>query len=67
MSDPDLVKLQLTFWNGDKKPGDVIEVRAEDVKSWKGYAVPADDTAAKTAEKTPPKQVTAEPSKVPAK
>ncbi|TFI30164.1 hypothetical protein [Streptomyces sp. 4R-3d] len=67
MSDPDLVKLRLTFWNGDKKPGDVIEVRREDVASWKGYAVPVDDTAAKSAEKAPVKQVTTEPSKAPAK
>ncbi|MFD3520412.1 hypothetical protein [Streptomyces sp. NPDC058653] len=67
MSDPDLVKLKLTFWNKGKKPGDVIEVRAEDVKSWKGYAVPVDAPAAKSAEKAPVKQVTTEPPKAPAK
>ncbi|CAK7288684.1 hypothetical protein [Streptomyces misionensis] len=36
----DMVKMKLTFWHGKKEPGDVIEVRREDVRSWHGFAVP---------------------------
>ncbi|WP_329390262.1 hypothetical protein [Streptomyces sp. NBC_01716] len=62
----DLVMMTLTFWHGSKVPGDTVEVRPEDVDSWKGYAVPA-DTTAPAAEKTAPKQAAAEPPKAPVK
>jgi hypothetical protein len=64
MSDNDeLVKLRLTFWNGDKKPGDVIEVRPENVNSWRGYAVPANSKAEKAAAEAPAKTVTVDTPK----
>ncbi|MET9445348.1 hypothetical protein [Streptomyces sp. NPDC006610] len=39
MADGDVVKMKLTFWRGDKKPGDIIEVPADEVHRWKGFAV----------------------------
>jgi hypothetical protein len=57
MADPaDLVKLKLIFWHGTKKPGDIVEVRRDAVRSWHGFAVPVDDEpepAAAEADSTP--------------
>lgn len=39
MADGDVVKMKLTFWRDDKKPGDVIEVPADEVHRWTGFAV----------------------------
>lgn len=52
MADPaDIVKLKLTFWHKGKEPGDIVEVRRDEVRSWHGFAEPVDDAApAKTAE-----------------
>ncbi|MFJ1648012.1 hypothetical protein [Streptomyces sp. NPDC088258] len=61
MSDNHLVKLRLTFWRGDKQPGDTFEVRPEDVNSWKGYAVPVDTAAEKAVSNAPAKTVTESP------
>ncbi|MFJ2110623.1 hypothetical protein ACIOEX_01620 [Streptomyces sp. NPDC087850] len=66
MPDNHLIKLRLTFWHGDKAPGDVIEVRPENAASWKGYAVPVDAAAEKAVDKAPAKTVT-EPPKSAAK
>ncbi|MDP9953165.1 MULTISPECIES: hypothetical protein [Streptomyces] len=53
----DAVKMKLTFWRGDKKPGDTVDVPADEVHRWKGFAEVVDkkgDDAAKTAgEKNP--------------
>ncbi|MFS4103760.1 hypothetical protein [Streptomyces sp. PD-S100-1] len=38
MADGDVVKMKLTFWRDDKAPGDLIEVPADEVHRWKGYA-----------------------------
>jgi hypothetical protein len=59
----DIVKLRLTFWHKDKKPGDIVEVRRDEVRSWYGFAelvddvepAKADDTADTGAQKTPAK------------
>lgn len=64
MADPaELVTLELTFWHKGKKPGDRVEVRRDEVRSWYGFAklvddvepVKADETAATGAQKTPEK------------
>jgi hypothetical protein len=38
MADGDLVKMELTFWRDGKEPGDVIEVPADEVHRYKGFA-----------------------------
>ena len=38
MADGDVVKMKLTFWRDGKQPGDVIDVPADEVHSWKGFA-----------------------------
>lgn len=44
MADPgDLVTLKLIFWHGTKQPGDTVEVRRDEVRSWHGFAVPVED------------------------
>ncbi|MGW8702835.1 hypothetical protein ACWGOK_39020 [Streptomyces eurythermus] len=70
MADPaDTVTLKLLFWHKDKKPGDTITVRRDEVRSWYGFAEPvdnvepvepvkADETAATGAQKTPAKTST---------
>lgn len=55
------VTLELTFWHKGKVPGDRVEVRRDEVRSWYGFAklvddvepVKADDTAPPSAQKTP--------------
>ncbi|MGV9278055.1 hypothetical protein [Streptomyces griseosporeus] len=57
----ELVTLELTFWHKDKKPGDRVKVRRDEVRSWYGYAklvddvepAKADETAATGSQKTP--------------
>ncbi|MFH8867167.1 hypothetical protein [Streptomyces griseus] len=58
MADTGTVKMRLTFWRGDKQPGDTVDVPADEVHRWKGFAEVVndkkDDEAAKTAgEKNP--------------
>ena len=56
MADPaDLVKLKLTFWHKGKRPGDVVEVRRDEVRSWHGFAVPVEDEAPAADEPAAPK------------
>jgi hypothetical protein len=55
MADGDVVKMKLTFWRDDKKPGDLIEVPADEVHRWKGFAeqvgepVPSSESTTPTA------------------
>ncbi|MGW2724802.1 hypothetical protein [Streptomyces sp. NPDC001492] len=71
MADPSaLVKMKLVFWHKDKKPGDIVEVRREDVRSWYGFAelvddvepAKADESADTGAQKTPDKADDAAPA-----
>ncbi|NEA52427.1 hypothetical protein [Streptomyces sp. SID10815] len=39
MADGDVVTMRLTFWRDDLKPGDTVEVPADEVHRWTGYAV----------------------------
>ncbi|MFF9003665.1 hypothetical protein ACF1GW_38870 [Streptomyces achromogenes] len=63
----ELVTLKLTFWHKDKKPGDLVQVRRDELHQWRGFAVPLEDSEpepAKTADdtttpKTPAKTTTA--------
>ncbi|MFJ6729370.1 hypothetical protein ACIQPQ_31160 [Streptomyces sp. NPDC091281] len=43
MADGDVVKMRLTFWRDNKKPGDVIEIPADEVHRWDGFAVQEGD------------------------
>jgi hypothetical protein len=60
------VTLELTFWHKGKKPGDKVQVRRDEVRSWYGFAklisdvepVKADETADTGAQKTPAKAST---------
>jgi hypothetical protein len=78
MADPaDLVTLKLIFWHKGKQPGDTVEVRRDEVRSWYGFAelvddvepAKADESAATGAQKTPDKADTtsAAAAKTPAK
>jgi hypothetical protein len=50
MADPaELVKLKLIFWHKGKVPGEVVEVRRDEVRSWHGFAVPVEDEVAEPA------------------
>lgn len=40
----ELVKLRLTFWHKGKQPGDFVEVRRDELHTWRGFAVPVDET-----------------------
>lgn len=42
MADGDVVKMKLTFWRDGKKPGDIVEVPADEVHRWKGFATQVD-------------------------
>ncbi|WP_086564931.1 hypothetical protein [Streptomyces africanus] len=62
MADPaELVTLELTFWYKGKVPGDRVQVRRDEVRSWYGFAklvddvepAKADETADTGAQKTP--------------
>lgn len=62
MADGDTVKMKLTFWRDGKKPGDVIDVPADEVHRWKGFAVQADDVEHNDEPTTP---TTVEPEQGP--
>ncbi|WP_416476939.1 hypothetical protein [Streptomyces sp. LKA04] len=59
MADGDVVKMKLTFWRGDQPPGTVIEVPADEVHRWKGFAeqvgepVPSGESTTPTAATNP--------------
>lgn len=48
----DTVKMKLTFPRGKQMPGEIVEVAADEVHRWKGYAEPVDDKKADDAAKT---------------
>lgn len=41
----ELVRLELTFWHKDKKPGDIVEVRRDELHQWRAFAKPATTAA----------------------
>ncbi|MYU24632.1 hypothetical protein [Streptomyces sp. SID8352] len=45
MADGDTVKMKLTFWRGTQRPGTVVEVPADEVHRWKGFATQVEDPA----------------------
>ncbi|MGW5291480.1 hypothetical protein [Streptomyces bacillaris] len=49
----DTVKMKLTFPRGKQMPGEVIEVAADEVHRWKGFAEPVDDKKADETAKAP--------------
>ncbi|MEU0098260.1 hypothetical protein [Streptomyces sp. NPDC006267] len=54
MADRSTVKMKLTFPRGKQQPGETVEVPADEVHRWKGFAElvkdePKADDAAKTA------------------
>lgn len=72
MADPaDLVTLKLTFWHKGRVPGDTVQVRRDEVRSWYGFAVLVndDDGAPSQAGETADTgvQKTPEPAKTAAK
>lgn len=34
-----MVRMKLTFWHKDKRPGEIVEVREDEVHNWRGFAV----------------------------
>lgn len=42
----DTVKMTLTFPRGKQQPGETVEVPADEVHRWKGFAEPIDDKKA---------------------
>lgn len=48
----DTVKMRLTFPRGKQQPGETVEVPADEVHRWKGYAEAVDDKKADEAAKT---------------
>ncbi|WP_435285241.1 hypothetical protein [Streptomyces bacillaris] len=48
----DTVKMKLTFPRGKKMPGEIVEVAADEVHRWKGYAEVVDDKKTDEAAKT---------------
>ncbi|MGW9299583.1 hypothetical protein ACWHA3_01995 [Streptomyces cyaneofuscatus] len=48
----DTVKMKLTFPRGKQMPGEIVEVAADEVHRWKGYAEVVDDKKADEAAKT---------------
>lgn len=43
MADGDTVKMELTFWRGSQPPGTVIDVPADEVHRWTGFAKRVDE------------------------
>lgn len=58
MADTDLIKMRLTFWRDGKKPGDLIDVPADEVHRWRGYAEQAGEPKAETPKPTTDKNPT---------
>ncbi|MYW34473.1 hypothetical protein [Streptomyces sp. SID2119] len=52
MADDNTVKMKLTFPRGKQMPGEIVEVAADEVHRWKGYAEVVDDKKADEAAKT---------------
>ncbi|MFJ3141723.1 hypothetical protein ACIPJM_04630 [Streptomyces halstedii] len=48
----DLVKMKLTFPRGKQQPGEIVDVPADEVHRWKGFAEVVDDKKADEAAKT---------------
>jgi hypothetical protein len=48
----DLVTLKLTFWHKNKQPGELVQVRRDELHQWRGFAVPVQDEPAKTTDDT---------------
>ncbi|MGQ4338068.1 hypothetical protein ACN6LF_001864 [[Kitasatospora] papulosa] len=53
MANSSTVKMKLTFWRGDKQPGDTVEVPADEVHRWKGFAEVVEDTPKAATDKNP--------------
>ncbi|MEC4016097.1 hypothetical protein [Streptomyces sp. H27-D2] len=64
----DMVRMKLTFWHGSKKPGDIVEVRSDEVRSWHGFAerLPDSEQPATEPSRDPDKQHTPATQKPPA-
>ena len=62
MADGDTVKMELTFWRDGKQPGDTVEVPADEVHRWKGFAKKAGEPKA-SGKTTTPTAAAAETSK----
>ncbi len=54
MADGDTVTMRLTFWRDGKVPGDTIQIPADEVHRWKGFAVQVDDEPTPAGETTTP-------------
>lgn len=52
MADRSTVKMRLTFPRGKQQPGEFVEVPADEVHRWTGYAKVVDDKKADEAAKT---------------
>lgn len=52
MSDRSTVKMRLTFPRGKQQPGEIVDVPADEVHRWKGFAEVVDDKKADEAAKT---------------
>lgn len=60
MADGDTVKMELTFWRDGKAPGDTVEVPADEVHRWKGFAKQVGDPQP-SGETTTPTSVDPDP------
>ncbi|GHJ04819.1 hypothetical protein TPA0906_66840 [Streptomyces olivaceus] len=67
MTDGDTVKMKLTFPRGTQKPGDLIEVPADEVHRWKGFAKPVDTPKPSGQSTTPNAAASDKTTKPPAK
>lgn len=61
MADGDLVQMRLTFWRDGKKPGDLVDVPADEVHRWKGFAEPTGESTPSGGTTTPTDATTPEP------
>ncbi|MFC9987874.1 hypothetical protein ACFXKV_04585 [Streptomyces globisporus] len=52
MSDRSTVRMRLTFPRGKQQPGETVDVPADEVHRWKGFAEVVDDKKADEAAKT---------------
>ncbi|MFJ2568960.1 hypothetical protein ACIPJG_25235 [Streptomyces halstedii] len=49
----DLVKMKLTFPRGKQQPGEIVDVPADEVHRWKGFAEQVKDTPKAATDKNP--------------